>query len=371
MIKNLIDWKSIYDTPAAFHIYLTARGRGKTDTKAWSFLEEIVKDKDVYFAWIRRRWHDSLDCSRPYFQDLTFKFCEKNPKIKYSDFVFHEKGVFYKEKRRIYFGDLFSFKKFRGQIGRVTFKEIVFEESIPIDGEFLVLNRNTDTKTEQWMFKDLIDSLKRRKDKDGNELPFKTKITFLGNPYIWSAWFLDVFSKNLFELKKIAEEKTKKEDNSGVLEKVKDEEGTEWSLYINLIEGEEDPHSKSLQEKVNPFLVNWDDYMISLYTKNGGIKKYQIEHAVQDFFFCELGEREKKKKYFFMHFSKNKKEVDRNVVNFCFNLEEKAKSKLKECVLRDKNKLISNWVDMLKEDELFFSDFRARDWFLEQVKSVH
>ncbi|CAG8679647.1 46128_t:CDS:10 [Gigaspora margarita] len=191
-----------------------SRGRGKTDTKAWSFLEEIVKNKD---------------------------FCEKTG-IKYSAFEFAEKGVYYHGERRIYFGDLFSFKRFRGQIARVSFKEIVFEEAIPIDGEFL------------------------RKDKD------------------------DVFYKNLFNLKKIAEEKEKKEDNSGILEKVKDEEGTEWLLYINLIEGEEDAHSKSLREKVNPF--------------------------------------------------SNKKEVDKNISNYCFNLEEKARSKLKECVLRDKDKLM-------------------------------
>jgi hypothetical protein len=82
--------------------------------------------------------------------------------------------------------------------------------------------------------------------------------------------------------------------------------------------------------------------MISLYNKNGNIKKYQIEHAIQDFFFCELGEREKNKKYFLMHFSKNKKEVDQNITNYCFNLEEKARSKLKECVLRDEGKLMSN-----------------------------
>jgi len=149
---------------------------------------------------------------------------------------------------------------------------------------------------------------------------------------------------------------------------VKDEEGTEWLLYINLIEGEDDPHSRSLQEKVNPFLVNWDDFMISLYTKNGGIKRYQIEYAIQDFFFCELGEREKNKKYFFMHFSKNKKEVDQEVVNYCFSLQEKAKSRLKNCLIRNKDKEFNMLVNMLKENELFFSDFRARDWFLEQIK---
>jgi hypothetical protein len=82
--------------------------------------------------------------------------------------------------------------------------------------------------------------------------------------------------------------------------------------------------------------------MISLYTKTGNLKKYQIEHAIQDFFFCELGEREVNKKYCLMHFSKNKKEVDQDTVNFCFNLEEKAKSKLKECVVRDRGKLMND-----------------------------
>ena len=48
-----------------------------------------------------------------------------------------------------------------------------------------------------------------------------------------------------------------------------------------------------------------------------------------------------------------------------------AKSKLQECVLRDKGKLMKNWVNMLKEEELYFSDFRARDWFLEQIKMVN
>ena len=369
MIKNLIDWTGIYNIVASFYVYLTARGRGKTDTKAWSFLEEIT-NSDANFAWIRRNWHDSLDCSKPYFQQLIYKFCEKTGR-RYNDFVIHEKGVYYREERRIYFCDLFSFKRFRGQIARVFFKEIVFEEAIPIDGEFLVVNRKTETKTEQWMFQDLISSLKKRKDKEGKEIPFKTKITFLGNPYIWSAWFLDVFSKNLFDLKKLAEEKEKKEDNSGILEKAKDEEGTEWLLYINLIEGEDDAHSRSLSEKVNPFQVNWDDYMISLWNKSGNIKKYQIEHAVQDFFFCELGEREVNKKYFLMHFSKNKKEVDSEVVNYCFSLEEKAKSRLENCVVRNKDKELERWVNMLKGQELFFTDFRSRDWFLEQIRTIN
>jgi hypothetical protein len=76
------------------------------------------------------------------------------------------------------------------------------------------------------MFKDLIDSLKGRKGKDGKKLPLTTKITFLANPYLFSAWFLDVF-KNIHKLRKLAEEKKAKNDNSGVLEVVKDEQGVE------------------------------------------------------------------------------------------------------------------------------------------------
>ena len=56
----------------------------------------------------------------------------------------------------------------------------------------------------------------------------------LANPYLFSAWFLDVFLK-LFDYKKEAEEKERKGDNSGVLTTAKDEEGTEWLLYLNLI----------------------------------------------------------------------------------------------------------------------------------------
>ena len=261
---------------------------------------------------------------------------------------------------------MFNYQKARGAIARIDFAEIVYEEAIPIDQEFLYVRG----KTEQWMFHDLIGSLKGRKGKDGRELPMTTKITFLANPYFWSAWLLDVF-KNLFNYKALAEQKALKMDNSGVLEMVKDEENVEWLLYLNLIEGEDDPHERALREKINPFLVNWDDFMISLYTKTGNLKKYQIEHAIQDFYFCELGEREVNKKYFLMHFTKNKKEIDQDTVNFCFNLEEMAKSKLQECVLRDKGKLMKNWVNMLKEEELYFSDFRARDWFLEQIKMVN
>jgi hypothetical protein len=48
-----------------------------------------------------------------------------------------------------------------------TVSEIVFEEAIPIDQEFL--------SREQWKFRDLVDSLKR-KDRE-------LKISFLANPY--------------------------------------------------------------------------------------------------------------------------------------------------------------------------------------------
>jgi hypothetical protein len=70
-------------------------------------------------------------------------------------------------------------------------------------------------------------------------------------------------------------------------------------------------------------------------------KTYKILHAIQDFFFCELGDRKKFKKYCLIHFTRNIKEVNKEVVNYCFSLEEKAKSKLINCVLRDKLKIIN------------------------------
>ena len=69
-------------------------------------------------------------------------------------------------------------------------------------------------------------------------------------------------------------------------------------------------------------------------------KKYQIIHALQDFFFCELGERKVHKKYALMHFTRNKKETDSKLVNFCFDYEEVAKSKLLNCRVRDKGELM-------------------------------
>jgi hypothetical protein len=71
------------------------------------------------------------------------------------------------------------------------------------------------------------------------------------------------------------------------------------------------------------------------------MKKYQIIYALQDFYFCELGDRKKFKKYALMHFTKNRKETDSKLVNFCFTLEEKAKSRLKNCLLRKKENLIN------------------------------
>lgn len=348
MTNKLINWPELYNHSALFHIYLTARKRGKSDTKGWELLESILTNPEIRHTWIRRRWHDSLLSTKPFFQDLIYKFCEEK-NISLNSFEIQEQGLFYLGKKRIYFYDLFSYQRARGGIARITFSEIVYEEAIPIDQEFLAVGG----RTEQWMFKDLIESLKR---KNGN-----LKITFLANPYLWSSWFLDVF-KNLNKLRKLAEEKKSKNDNSGVLEIATDEKEVQWLLYLNLIEGEHDPHSLALEEKLNPSLVNWDDYMID------EPKKYQIIHALQDFFFCEIGERKVHKKYCLMHFTKNHKETDQNLINFCFNLEEKAKSKLKKCVLREKPNLLNKWVNMLKEQMLYFRDYRSRDWFLEQIK---
>ncbi|CAG8681908.1 11548_t:CDS:2, partial [Ambispora leptoticha] len=100
--------------------------------------------------------------------------------------------------------DLDNYQRVRGAIARISFSEIVFEEAIPIDQEFL--------PREQHDFRDLVKSLKGRKD---------------------------------------AEEKKEKGDNEGVLEIVKDKK-----------EGEDDPHYSALEEKINPSQRNWDDFMI-------------------------------------------------------------------------------------------------------------
>ena len=69
-------------------------------------------------------------------------------------------------------------------------------------------------------------------------------------------------------------------------------------------------------------------------------RKYAIIYALQDFYFCELGERKVHKKFCLMHFTRNNKETSQDLVNFCFTLEEKAKSKLKNCRLRKKEVLL-------------------------------
>jgi len=57
---------------------------------------------------------------------------------------------------------------------------------------------------EQFNFKDLVESLKR-KDKP-------LKITFLANPYSWSSWFLSIFEQEdtLFDLRNQAEQLSQK-----------------------------------------------------------------------------------------------------------------------------------------------------------------
>jgi len=95
---------------------------------------------------------------------------------------------------------LFSFRKARGKIARgVEFKEIVYEEAIPLDQEILA--------REQWKLKDFIESLKRSEQ--------ELKVTFLANPYLFSMYFLDGIP-NLQSLRKEAEGKAAKKDNSGV-----------------------------------------------------------------------------------------------------------------------------------------------------------
>ena len=344
-MTKLINWNQIYQQKALFHIYLTQRKRGKTDGKAWTFLEEIIKpNSQVRYVWLRRHWHDSLECTKPYFQDLVYKFAEEkglNP----NHFEVQEQGLFYQEKKRIYFFDLFSFRKARGKIARgVEFAEIVFEEAIPLDQEVL--------PREQWKLKDLIESLKRKEQ--------KLKVTFLANPYLFSMYFLDHIP-GLQGLRKKAEELAKEGKNDGVKAW---SEGGGWFLYLNLLPGKVDAHSEALEEVQNPATVNWDEFMID----EEQVKKYSIVYAVGDFYFCELGERKVFKKYMIMHFTKNHKETGKDLVNFCFSLEEKAKSRLKNCRLREKNKVIGKWVNMLKENMLKFRDYRSRDWFLTQLK---
>ncbi|CAI2190879.1 10938_t:CDS:2 [Funneliformis geosporum] len=173
-----------------------------------------------------------------------------------------------------------------------TVSEIVYEEAIPIDQEFLA--------REQFNFRDLVD---RIFEEEGS----------------------------LWEAKREAEELLAQKDKKGV--KVWSKDG-QWFLYINLVKPREDVHSLALEERINPSLRNWDEFMVAR------PRKYAIMYAIQDFYFCEVGERKVHKKYALMHFTRNQKETAQDLVNFCFDYEEVAKSKLKNCRLRDKGELI-------------------------------
>jgi len=344
-MNKLINWTSIYKEKAIFHIYLTERKTGKTFSKILEIFSRI-RQKGEFFAWVRRHWHDSLECSKPLFLDVLWEIEQQNllPSFHSKDWEVKEKGVYYQGELYIFFYDLFSYKKARG--GRAkTVREIVYEEAIPIDQEFL--------PRERFNFKDLVDSLKRK------DRPLK--ITFLANPYSWSSWFLGLFEEEgtLWAAKNHAEELLATKDKSGVKTWSQDKQ---WFLYINLVKPREDIHSLALEETKNPSLRNWDDFMIPR------PKKYAIIYSIQDFFFCEVGERKVHKKYAFMHFTRNIKATDSTLINFCFTLEEKAKSKLKNCRLRKKEVLLSKWVNMLKENMLSFGDYRSRDWFLSLLK---
>lgn len=96
----------------------------------------------------------------------------------------------------------------------------------------------------------------------------------------------------------------------------------------------EDVHSLALEERINPSLRNWDEFMIAR------PKKYSVVYAIADYFFCEVGERKVHKKFCFMHFTRNVKETSGELVNFCFSVEEMAKSKLKNCRLREEKKVV-------------------------------
>ncbi|KLL03183.1 MAG: hypothetical protein MRERV_49c001 [Mycoplasmataceae bacterium RV_VA103A] len=175
-------------------------------------------------------------------------------------------------------------------------------------------------------------------------------------------YFLDAFGNEIFGYKKQAEELAKQGKNDGVKAWSQDKQ---WFLYLNLLPGQPDPHSEALEEPLNPATRNWDDFMLA----KEEIGKYQIIYSIQDYYFCELGDRKKFKKYALMHFTKNTKHTDSTLINFCFTSEEMAKSKLINCRLRAKTQLISKGIKLLKAGMLSFRDYRSRDWFLEQIKS--
>jgi hypothetical protein len=100
-------------------------------------LERVITKKEC-FAWVRRHWHDSLECSRPLFLDVLWEVEQQEliKGFKSSEWEVKANGVYYCGELVIFFYDLFSYKKVRG--GRAkTVSEIVYEEAIPIDQEFL------------------------------------------------------------------------------------------------------------------------------------------------------------------------------------------------------------------------------------------
>lgn len=135
-------WQPLYQAPGLFHIYLTERKTGKTFSKILELLARIIQ-KGEYFAWVRRHWHDSLECSKPLFLDALWeiqKGIEEGsitfPNFKFNDWEVKEKELYYQGQLYIFFYDLFSYKKARDRRAK-TVSEIFFEEAIPIDQEFL------------------------------------------------------------------------------------------------------------------------------------------------------------------------------------------------------------------------------------------
>ncbi|CAG8657649.1 14686_t:CDS:2 [Ambispora leptoticha] len=126
-----------------------------------------------------------------YFPTVPHETAHADPSSKARDFHYKLVGLGYREKVKDRFKELrkikgqsklpqegiLGYQRVRGAIARTAFSEIVFEEAIPIDQEFL--------PREQHDFRDLVKSLKGRKGKDGERIP--TKITFLANAYSWSA----------------------------------------------------------------------------------------------------------------------------------------------------------------------------------------
>ena len=71
------------------------------------------------------------------------KFCEEKG-LSPNQFEIRERGLSYQGAKRIDFYDLFSYQRARGAIARVVYQELVFEEAIPIDQEFLYVGGRTE-----------------------------------------------------------------------------------------------------------------------------------------------------------------------------------------------------------------------------------